>query len=149
MAFIVEMARGRPYQPGHETWSCSGDVWDRLLALARQFGWNPQGTAPEAYSGLRAKDYLDHFKPDYRPQEWQHCKVVQSEDAAALADALDRASAALRRGEVAMDHRPGAVLFRDGMTAEELARANAGPLSLIEPFARFARSGAFAFAWDD
>jgi hypothetical protein len=64
------------------------DAWPMLLRMARSYGWKPAGTQP-------GPDYADHnLKPTV---EWDGTyltndgQVVMAEDAAALADAIERA----------------------------------------------------------
>ena len=147
MAFVVEMARGRPGSPGFQTFSCPGRVWRDMLAIARSFGWVPQGTMPDPRPW--SPDYKFYFEPTYDPDDWAYSKQITAEDAANLAAAVRRANAAISEGTLDPSGGHPPVLIREGMNAWEMLMANARLADLLPRFARFAEAGAFVFAWDE
>ena len=172
MAFIVVMVWGRPHElvvedidndgdavytvvpndgppdPEWRRFSCHGSVWEQMLDFGRMHGWEPSGTLPSDRARKRW-DELGKFDDSYKPSDWYYLKQVTGNDAAALADALERAILA---GETAASERASVrpTLIVEGMTQAEFFAANRG---LSEPFLRdfvaFLRKGPFNFAWDD
>ena len=69
MAIVVEMARGVPDEQGFASYSCAGRSWEALLALAREFGWEPRGAVPDPQAMGWHADYMHFFKPTYEPEE--------------------------------------------------------------------------------
>jgi hypothetical protein len=72
------------YELNYKAWF-SIDSWPRLLDLARLYGWKPMGTQNELW--LQEENDED-WDGDYCTNDGQ---IVLSEDAAALADALEKA----------------------------------------------------------
>jgi hypothetical protein len=142
MAFIVEMAGGRPDTPQFRHFSCGAAAWDQVLEVARHQGWQPLGTSPDPVWKAQWERY-GRFSGDYRCDEYG--KVISTDDAAALANALERAIVkplpAARRGPV---------LIREGMTAEQFQSANTQfGTGFLKEFIAFLRNGEFSFFWDD
>ena len=75
---------------GNDYLSCGGEVWRAVLALGRSYGWEPMGTEP-ADSSRVAWEKFGRFENDYKPDSWQYAKRFEAEDAARLADALEKA----------------------------------------------------------
>ena len=149
MVFVVEMAHGIPDSPEFQEFSCSAGTWEQLLSLGKTFGWAPHGAAPDPKAAVGNSEYIKFFRPNYEPEEWAYCKMFTSEDASALADALQRAAEAFRAGNVELLEKKRPLLLRDDMTPEELFAANAPPSEALHDFIRFLRHGEFVFAWDD
>ena len=107
MAFIVEMVGGMNGASWH--FCCGAKVWEQILQLGREKGWQPLGTSPDPI----CKDIWDWYRNFSANYDCEDCgKIISATDAAALTDALDQAS-----------KRPlpvflkGPVLLREGMTA--------------------------------
>ena len=149
MVFIVEMAHRAPRESEFREFSCGKATWEQLLSLGKTFGWKPRGVVPDPKAMSTNPEYMKFFRPNYGPDEWAYCKMFTAEDAAALADALQHAAEALRKGNVALLEKKGPILLRDNMTPEELSAANALPSQTLNDFIRFLRHGEFVFAWDD
>jgi len=140
MAFIVEMVGG----VGGNSWhfSCGGATWKRALQLARDFGWEPNGTSPDPIWHDQWDAY-GNFLGDYRCDELR--KIISADDAAAFADALERAS---KHPLPAFPKGP--VLLLEGMTANQYRQANAGLFAdFLAKFIGLLRNGEFSFFWDD
>lgn len=88
-------------------------------------------------------DKYGGFSGNYDCEEFG--KVISGQDAAAFADALEKAAM-----EPLPTYNKGPVLIREGMTAVEYRQANAelGTAFLAE-FIPFLRGGDFSFFWDD
>ena len=108
--------------------------WLQLLALAREYGWNPQGTQspPEREDTHWVNDYLP---PRYR--------IVSADDAAHLASALENAEDDLPDLQIMeRDHerRPGLHSEIDSDSAHEDSKR---PNQWLESFLTFCRAGEF------
>lgn len=173
MAFIVEMCWGRsdgllvygldadgelvpshyipsstPPDPERREFNCHMFTWKNVLELGERAGWVPQGTIPtDSSRDVWAK--LGRFESSYKPEEWQYAKQFRADDAASLADALQRVLDS-GAGQEVMTSRPMPLLLRDGMSLEEIidANRNISPVFLRD-FIAFIRKGCFVFAWDD
>src|SRR5262245_55203115 len=82
---------GEP-DPERRYYRYGGAQWKRALDLGIQHGWRPMGTVPSE-SSRSAWEEFGRFENDYQPSDWQYCKQFLAEDAANLADALQRAMA--------------------------------------------------------
>jgi len=140
MAFIVEMAGG--VEDAGRLFCCGATVWEQILKLARENGWQPIGTSPDPV-WRDVWDKYGNFSPNYNCEE--SGKIVSAADAAALADALEQAS------KHPLSAFPkGPVLLREGMTANECRLANAKlDADFLPEFIGFLRKGEFSFFWDD
>jgi hypothetical protein len=138
VAFIVEMVG---VGGERREFCCSASTWKRALETALQAGWKPYGMAPDP-AWNDQWDGHGKFNPDYECDEWG--KLVSAEDAAALANALERSPRHLPQPVKAP------ILIREGMTQQEFGRAKATLDSdfLIE-FIRFLRKGGCSFFWDE
>ena len=95
--------------------------WPCLIDLAKEFGWQPEGTQPPHYwKEPTAWDGSNYFTSDYQE--------VTASDAAAMGAALFRASTS-RRSAV--------------MTEKQRELFNGMPLSAIEELADLASGGKF------
>lgn len=149
LAFIVEMARGTPGEPGFECWSCDDATWKGLLSIAKCFGWVPLGTVVDERMASYTAGYRAHFKSTYDPEEWGHCKRLNNDDAKALSGALYAAIEMIDSGKVATLQRPGPTVLREDFDLAELSHVNLSITGQLKRFADFASRGGFAFAWDD
>jgi hypothetical protein len=140
MAFVVVLVGGTEVSSWH--FNCSKWTWDQTLQLARENGWEPVGTTPDPVWKKLWDDY-GNFPGDYECDEGG--KVVCAKDAAALADALERASQ-----QPLPEPKRGPVLIRENMTANQYRQANQ-PLGVesLSEFINFLRHGEFSFFWDD
>lgn len=173
MTFIVEMVWGRPHeivvydldaegelmpshtitdaQPRDPEWrhfSCHAGVWERVLELGRSAGWIPNGTSP-AEGTHEAWNKAGGFENSYEPESWGYHKLFEANDAASLADALQR----VLDSDVSlglMTREPKSMLLRDGMTQTEFSAANQSlSPQFLRDFIAFLRKGCFVFGWDD
>jgi hypothetical protein len=140
MAFIVEMAGG--VEGARRLFCCGATVWGQILQLARGNGWRPLGTSPDPI-WKHVSDKYGTFSGNY---ECDDCgKIISTPDAAALADALERAS---KHPLPAFPRGP--VLLREGMTAQEYRLSNAVlDAAFLPELVAFFRKGEFSFFWDD
>jgi hypothetical protein len=93
--------------------------WRRLLDVAKEFGWQPEGTQPPS-------DHVDgSWEGTYFSNDYQE---ITTSDAGAMGAALFRASAAKRSG---------------AMTEKQRELLNGTPLSMIDELADLASSGNF------
>jgi hypothetical protein len=140
MAFVVEMIGGVEGASWH--FCCAALVWEQVLQLARENGWQPLGTRPDPV-WKQVWDEYGGFSRDYQCED--RGKVVSAADAAAIADSLERAST-----HPVPVFPQGPMLLREGMTAEDYRRANAELNSdFLADFIEFLRNGEFSFFWDD
>jgi hypothetical protein len=142
--FIVEMCGGEPYTAQYRYFCCHGKVWDQLLDLAKNWGWEPEGTTLDqmARNFMREQTILE-FNGDYHPEDF--AKTVSERDGSAMAGALERAS---KQPLPEPAQKP--LSIREGMTGEQYRMANADISGeMLNEFAGFLRKGAFAFFWDD
>lgn len=142
MAFIVEMVGGVEGASWH--FCCGALVWEQILGLAAENGWQPLGTLPDPIW----KDVWErygNFSSNYDCEECGKIVSATEADAIAFANALEQAS-----------KRPlptfpkGPVLLRESMrlNASRLANATLDANFLAE-FIAFLRNGEFSFFWDD
>jgi hypothetical protein len=87
MAFIVEMARGRPDDEDFQTFTMDVWTWKIMLEFGKKNGWKQAGTLPDEYAASYP-EYMNYFKNDYEPNEWSLCKAFDAMDALGLAKAL-------------------------------------------------------------
>ncbi len=85
----VEMARGE-WGACKQGYDVEIHAWRFWLAKAREHGWKPEGTKPDAPNPQTPADYSKFFTSDYEPREWGYAKKVTALDALNLAQALDR-----------------------------------------------------------
>jgi hypothetical protein len=141
MAFVVEMI-GKPDAVGRRYFCCSATTWRQVLQLGIDLGWKPAGTSSDD-AGRSGREQPGGLSPDYECDDWG--KSVSTADAAALADALERAS----RQPLPKFER-GPTLLREGMTADEVRMANANlDAGFLKELMQFLRRGEFTFLWDD
>ena len=134
MAFVVEMARGRPDEPGFETSGISTFSWDKLLELAREHGWHPAGCTYAHGFGEPPEPHWDQAT-DYKWEEWGYDKRIDAEDARNLAAALHRAIAA-------------GITARTPFLMSD-SRVDPGIITNARKLAEFCEGGEFIFAVDD
>jgi hypothetical protein len=134
MAFVVELVRGRPDEPGFETSGISTSSWDKLLELAREHGWHPAGCKYDHGFGEPAEVHWGQVT-DYNWEDWQYAKRIDSEDARNLAAALHRAIAA-------------GITARTPFLISD-SRADPGIVTSARKLADFCERGGFVFAVDD
>ena len=140
MAFVVEMVGGVEGASWH--FCCGALVWEQILQLGRENGWQPLGTSPDTV-WKRLWDEYGRFAGDYECDEWG--KNLSAVDAAGLADALERASK-----QPLPTFPKGPVLLREGMTTDQCRRANFElDADFLTEFIEFLRNGEFSFFWDD
>ena len=153
MVYVVEMIHREFGDPEWRAFNVSGALWERVLDLGKAFGWEPHGTIPRLSDEMGWVEYpesLRRFDPDYEPGEWRFSKQVVAKDAAALADALDKALEALRAHSLMLFPQHHPVLLRDDMTEDEFLQANSDlSEKILADFIAFLRAGEFTFAWDD
>ena len=165
MVYINEMWGKTPAgEPRY--FACNGSIWPKALDLARGYGWKPKGTTlDEKFYGHILKrwreesGYIPPTPGDYEPEEMY--KDVSSEDADALADALEKAIGDMKSGKLAVLGKKGPALASDlGETFDEPDARETyakGVLLANEPldadyltkFVKFLRGGKFIFGWDD
>jgi hypothetical protein len=140
MAFVVEMFGGELDTQEFRNFSCSAWVWEETLQLARNHGWQPLGTSPDPI--WQDQGNAGAFSGNYDCDD--ATKFVAAPDAAALADALERAAK-----EPIAATKTGPILLREGITAGQYGMANA-PLgdNFLREFIDFLRKGEFSFFWD-
>jgi hypothetical protein len=139
MAFIVEMAGG--VEGARRLFCCGATVWEQILQLARENGWRPLGTNP--YPVWSDVDKQRNFSGNYECDDGG--KIISAADAAALADALERAC---KHPLPAFPRGP--VLLREGMNANACRLANAElDADFLAEFIAFLRNCEFSFLWDD
>jgi hypothetical protein len=120
---------------GYDLLSSSNDdfrwtqtFWPRVLALAEKFGWDPLGTTVP-------KDYTDSdWDGNYSYNEGQ---IVEAEDAASLADALEKAIPILPQETIQLPQTD-----LDQIPPENFFSGPDGRQS-IEEFIDFCRKGSF------
>lgn len=146
MSFVVEMV-SHCEDPGHRLFSCSNRNWEDFQQLGRTYGWKPAGTKPTPRPHVDEVRYMDYFRPDYHPDQWEYAKTVDAADARAWAMALRRAATACRRGvesgQLPQTGTAGRQVAPRGPRHPDIQRAES-----LEQFARFLSSGDFNFAWD-
>jgi hypothetical protein len=137
---------GEPPDPDRRTFCCHGDVWYDTLAIGRRHGWRGRGAIPAAESSA-AWHQRGGFDASYEPEGRRLAKQVHGEDAAALAEALQRALDD-PTAETALKGKPISPVIREGMSAAEYVAANR-PLSpeFLRDFVAFLRQGPFVFCW--
>jgi len=155
MIFQVDCFAGRAGTEEHRLFKCHDDTWESMLELARQFGWDPQGTTLDEQSlkgherAARERNEplnLDAFVPDYSPYGWDAVKRVSADDALNLADALENA---VENNTFPMPKkRP--MIISEGASQDEHARINQfANEKLITEFIEFLKKGEFGFCYDD
>lgn len=127
--------------PERRTFYCSGHVWYDTLDLGRRHGWKTMGLVPPG-DCLEAWSSIGGFDHGFDPRQRPYVKQFQGDDAARLADALERALG---------DPAQMAML----RIARDLARSGDGPLErplssgFLRDYIAFLRKGPFVFAWRD
>jgi hypothetical protein len=135
--------------PEWREFDCHGSVWDRLLKIGEENGWQPMGTLPENPNSEHWGN-MGEDKHNYTPIDYLRVKIFLAEDASALADALERFLNKLSSGEAVLNATDKPLLLKDGMTKEGFFAANRDlSPQLFEEFIAFLRKGKFGFAWDD
>ena len=170
MTHTVEMAWGRPWQgsvyeyaddgrlvgltvfrsleapdPERRRFSCSSQAWHASLALGRKYGWLPMGTVPAARC-IEGWAERGDFDNGYYPEEWAYAKQVRGTDAAALADALERALKDPAAAPIVQALRPAR---RCTQAASDHAALEPSPQEFLRKFVAFLRMGPLVFAWAD
>jgi hypothetical protein len=140
VAFIVEMVGGMEGASWH--FCCGALVWEQILQLARENGWQPLGTSPDPIW----KDVWDRYGNFSANYDCEVCgKIVSAADAATLADALEQPS---KRPLPAS--RKGPLLLSEGMPADACRMVNAAlDAAFLPEVIAFLRNGEFSFFWDD
>jgi hypothetical protein len=154
MAFIVEMfnyttgfksKKGEP-DPGYREFSCSSHNWENTLKLGRKMGWLATGSVLE-----KTIDTPNPVISDYEPSSWgdDDYKVFLAKDAAALADALEKAVTVMKLGKI-KSGKHGPALIVSGMNEKEYKNINRDiSTDFLSDFIVFLRKGKFKFVWDD
>ena len=122
-------------------------TWRSLLDVAKEFGWQPEGTQPNKAAAARSPTYLHNFECSYDVQEY--CKNVSATDALALSNALMAAYASVKSGMVRVTETKGPVLLNDDMDQQAFDQINAGLDVAMLRLANFAAKGEFLYSWDD
>jgi hypothetical protein len=149
MTFIVEMLRNIDTGKSPAEFRCDGESWNKLLAVAKKFGWQPKGTVPDKSFAKTYADYMDHFEPSYSPKEWALCKCLTDEDAEAMSVALNLSLEAIKLGNVSSLPETRSTMLSDNLNEEQLEFLNSSFTEIIQRFAVFSAGGGFVFAWDD
>jgi hypothetical protein len=151
MVFVVEMCAGKPMAPacqsGFRYFTCGAKTWEAAVRIGQECGWKPSGTIP---ADDRAREwYGARFKPDYEVPDIAGNKEITTDDAAAWADALERALLSGRfLAGARQEARP--VLLIEGHDEEQFRQANQGmDARFLIDFISFLRKGGFCFFWDD
>jgi hypothetical protein len=122
-------------------------TWRALLNLAKNFGWQPEGTQPNRGAAVRDPEYLSYFENSYEVREY--AKNFSASDALSLSKALMTAYALKKSGKVCLIEIKEPVWLKDDMDQQDFDQINAslevGMLRLSE----FAAKGEFLFSWDD
>lgn len=124
------------------------------VGLGVQFGWQPMGAQYEdrksSWPGFEMLKPGMNVLDSYNPGKIEEFKIVLAEDAAAWAEALEKAAAAMEAGSLDFAFTRGERTFREGMTAKEFADINNRPdTSHIRAFIEFLKQGPFEFYYDD
>jgi len=150
--FIVDMWNGRWGQEGFRKISCGGDIWDRVLALAKEYGWQPMG----AILAKNTKDLSLESSPDYCKcsEDYEvddYFKGVCSKDAIAMAEAIDKSLVSiLMRGIEFPQSACAKILSDDDVKNVEYAKLSGGiSFEFLKELMVFLRKGEFYFQWDD
>jgi hypothetical protein len=124
---MVEMVRNARAVHGRDRFACTLEQWHALLSLAKEHGWDPQGTTYKVPP--KSKVTLAAIR-DYEPGDAADPKMFAADDAIALARAL-------------MD-------ARDSLAEKESINGIPGDTmrGLISEFAQYAFGGDFAFAYE-
>lgn len=142
MSYIELHSRGRP----SVFFRIHRDIWLRLCQVAQEYGWQPAGTIPtlgdintSGSGSWRAWREHGNFPADYEPEKIKYEKLVKTQDALELANALDRA---IKAGALPGINIQPVPLANSDLTIifEEL---KAEPL---RQFISFCRIGAFSFS---
>lgn len=118
--------------------------WREILMVARRFGWEPRGTVPPVMPGWPADERGGYLSNDLN--------LVEEEDAAAIAEALDRALtmtvdvAAMIGKLFGLETHPITDTAELRKLAYECCRFRFSTLERLEEFIRYCRSGSFCIA---
>lgn len=171
MAFIVEMFNGKPDRleimeldsngelyldrvipdgppnPDFRKFSCSGQNWEKALELGQKMGWTPMGSVLE-----KTIDTSQPIMSDYKPSSWgeDDYKIFSEKDAAAFADALQKAVELMEEFQLKEYGKDSSILIVEGMNKDEYSQINRNlSQDFLNDFISFLRKGKFKFVWDD
>jgi hypothetical protein len=145
MTYIVEMLRLKESGITPAEHRCHGDSWNKFIAIAQTFGWSAKGSEPDEDSD----EYMEYFKPTYKPEQWGHQKIVSSVDALEMSKALKRALDEITTGKISLIPFSRTTLISDFLDDAESLEITDDFLAQMKRFEEFARGGGFVFAWDD
>lgn len=129
-----------------------GATWADFVKLGLMFGWEPEGALLQRRFGCHPYGtYPEETGVEtYDPGDCAYPKIILKSDAAAWADALERALTQLTAGMLDFTFEQGPLLIREFMTPEEFSRANSPTtLQRMSEFIVWLRMGGFKFSYDD
>lgn len=141
MEIIIEMVRDAAERGGRDRFACSLPAWNLFRQLGETFGWQPQGTTYIPAAG--SKQQLQRARHDYTPGVAEDSKCVESEDALAWAQALEKARKSSHLHVlISQTIADASAVAATGAEAEQTrARFEA----VLDEFIQYAYSGAFSF----
>lgn len=146
--YVREVIPNGPPDPERRTFSCHASNWTTAQALAKAFGWVPQGAVVRPWRGTEG--LVTVRDTDYVPDGWiRGVHRVDADDATAWGRALEACVQAIDAGMFDLPDVQSPVLIRDGMTLDQFRQANRGlTVQFLRSFAAFLSKGAFEFGWD-
>jgi hypothetical protein len=140
METMIEMVRAAAERGGRNRYACSLSAWNLFRQLGETFGWQPQGTTYIPAAGSKQLQLARH---DYTPGVAEDSKCVESEDALAWAQSLEKARSSSHLhvliSQTIADASAGAA--PDAEAEQTRARLEA----TMDEFIEYAYSGAFSF----
>jgi len=144
--YVSEVIKEGEPDPDYRAFSCSSHNWENTLKLGRKMGWLATGSVLE-----KTIDSPQPVMSDYEPSSWgdDDYKVFLAKDAAALANALEKAIGVMKLGKIESGkHRPALIV--PGMNEKEYKNINRDiSKDFLSDFIKFLRKGKFKFVWDD
>lgn len=144
------MMHARLFRQGTQDWFYIHEAtWQLLLRLARDAGWSAPGA-------LMDPDHQNDWPADLQPslknydvEEWPQVSFIPAGDAAAWANALDRAIPSIGQ-ELLPLTAPSTKVISDSYGIETFAHLQYGvPAAFLSRAAAYFRRGGFSYCFDD
>lgn len=156
---VRELAQTHGWAPGRPGWRCKRSPEDEAEDEAREASWRAELAELEAlgepsqeerWERNQLRFLLDPYHAVDYTYGFRHMRVVSTEDARAMAEALARALAKVPASAGSGKEKPRGYLIVEGLDGAAHARMNGGlDQGFLRGFIAFLEGGAFCVAaWD-
>jgi hypothetical protein len=142
MAFIVEIFRDETVREKGVDFSLHYKIWEELLTLAKEEGWEAKGTKKTANFPT------EHFKNNYSP-EYPYAKIIEKDDALNFAHSLEKLIPKMKTRNPFSNKKNPQLLRGESPLNDEIVLSSSISIELLQELINYMKQGEFEFWWDD